>query len=437
VRRRRLTLHCAPLIRSPLCHFNRNPRHALTRPRRQKRRMTHAPPLPRLALAAFAAHAADQLVLAAIPLFAAVTLGLGAAELGALVAAQSAAWLVVSLPAGAWTDRMPRRALMVRGLGVAALGFAAAWAAARVGLVPGLAFASFVATAGVVAFALAAFAAVPAHAGTTKLQVANAKLELARAVATLGAAPLAGWLAAAAPDAGFALAALLAAGGALLARALPPDAAPGGTRPPLVQAVREGAAFVAREKLLRAVALCAIFWNTGFFALMAGFVPHALALGLSAQGVGLALGAYGAGLVLGALSTGFAAQKFRPGTLLLFGPAASALGIALVLAATLSPLLLLSAGMFLFGYGPMLWQVTQTALRQVVAPPALLGRVGATLQVAVFGVRPLGALAGGGASAAFGTAAAPALAALLFAASLAAVLASPLPRLRTLAPAAA
>jgi predicted MFS family arabinose efflux permease len=395
--------------------------------------MTHTPALPRLALAAFAAHAADQLVLAAIPLFAAVTLGLGAAELGALVAAQSAAWLVVSLPAGVVTDRMPRRLLMVRGLALAALGFAATWAAARAAFVPGLAVASFVATGGVVAFALAAFAAVPAHAGALPLQSANARLELARAIATLGAAPLAGWLAAAAPDAGFALAALLAAAGALLARTLPPDAAPGGTRPPLIQAVREGAAFVLREKLLRAVALCAVFWNTAFFALMAGFVPHALALGLSAERVGIALGAYGAGLVLGALSTGFAARRFRPGTLLVFGPAASAGGIALVLAAGLSPLPMLAAGMALFGYGPMLWQVTQTALRQVVAPPALLGRVGATLQVAVFGVRPLGALAGGAAAAAYGPAAAPALAALLFAASLAVVLASPLPALSTLA----
>lgn len=418
-------------LHTATAHFDRNPRHAPSRPRRHKRRMTN-PPLRRLALAAFAAHAADQLVLAAIPLFAAVTLGLGAAELGALVAAQSAAWLVVSLPAGALTDRMPRRALMVRGLGCAAVGFAAAWGAARAGFVPGLALASFVATGGVVAFALAAFAAVPAHAGSTPLPTANARLELARAVATLGAAPLAGWLAAAAPDAGFALAALLAAAGALLARTLPPDAAPGGTRPPLVQAVREGAAFVLREKLLRAVALCAVFWNTAFFALMAGFVPHALALGLSAERTGVALGAYGAGLVLGALSTGAAGRRFRPGTLLLFGPAASVLGIGLVLAASLAPLPMLSAGMFLFGYGPMLWQVTQTALRQVVAPPALLGRVGATLQVAVFGVRPLGALAGGAAAAAFGTVAAPALAALLFAASLAAVLASPLPRLSTL-----
>jgi predicted MFS family arabinose efflux permease len=194
---------------------------------------------------------------------------------------------------------------------------------------------------------------------------------------------------------------------------------------------------VAGHELLRAVARCAMAWNLGFFALMAGLVPYALGLRLSAAQVGLALGAYGAGLVLGAVSVGRLARHVRPGLLLVFGPAASGLGILLVLAAGVAPLALLAAGLFLFGYGPMLWQVTQTALRQVVTPPALLGRVAATLQVAVFGVRPLGALAGGWASSAFGATAAPGLAALLFAASLAVVLASRLGRLATLADATA
>jgi hypothetical protein len=88
--------------------------------------------------------------------------------------------------------------------------------------------------------------------------------------------------------------------------------------------------------------------------------------------------------------------------------------------------------MALLGFGPMLWQVAQTSLRQVVAPPALLGRVGAVMQVAVFGVRPLGALAGAALAAAQGAQASLALAAAGFALSLLVVLLSPLALLRRL-----
>jgi hypothetical protein len=93
----------------------------------------------------------------------------------------------------------------------------------------------------------------------------------------------------------------------------------------------------------------------------------------------------------------------------------------LLLAAPPGGLALPLAAQFLLGVGPMLWLVCQTGLRQVVTPPALLGRVGAALQVAIYGVRPLGALAGGALAAAAGPEAAILLAALAFALSVAVV----------------
>ena len=74
---------------------------------------------------------------------------------------------------------------------------------------------------------------------------------------------------------------------------------------------------------------------------------------------------------------------------------------------------------FLIGFGPMLWLVTQTSLRQSVTPAELMGRVGATIQAAIYGVRPLGALAAGTIAAHFGLGAAAAIPLLFFAASLA------------------
>ena len=43
----------------------------------------------------------------------------------------------------------------------------------------------------------------------------------------------------------------------------------------------------------------------------------------------------------------------------------------------------------------MLWAICQTTVRQLVTPLTLQGRVNATVQTATYGVRPLGALAGG------------------------------------------
>ena len=54
-----------------------------------------------------------------------------------------------------------------------------------------------------------------------------------------------------------------------------------------------------------------------------------------------------------------------------------------------------TAGHFLVGFGPMLWLICQITVRQLVTPAPLMGRVNATVQTAIYGVRPLGALAGG------------------------------------------
>lgn len=381
---------------------------------------------------AFAAlHGADQLALAALPLVATLQLGAGPGLTGALVAAQGAAWLLVALPAGVLADRLDRRRLLAGGGLVAALGFALALAAAAHPLLLGLA--AFLGAGGVVAAALAAFALLPALVPRQQLPAANARLELGRALATLAAAPLAGMLAARGlPQAGLGLAALAGLAAAALAWRLP--ALPPTRRTDqmgLAAAVAEGALFVRRQPLLRAIALAAIAWNAGFFALMAIAVPLALGpLGLDAAATGLALGAYGAGLVAGALAAPTASRHLPLGQVLLSGPGLSVLGMAgLVLA---PGLFTLAACMALLGFGPMLWQVAQTSLRQSVTPAGLLGRVGAVMQVAVFGVRPLGALAGGALAAWAGPAAALWLAAAGFALSLLAVAASPLAPLRTL-----
>jgi predicted MFS family arabinose efflux permease len=378
-----------------------------------------------------ALHGADQLALAALPLIATLSLGAGPGLTGALVAAQGVAWLLVALPAGVLADRMDRRRLLAAGGLLAALGFGLALPLAGQPVLLGLA--GFLGASGVVAAALASFALLPSLVERPALPAANARLELGRALATLAAAPLAGVLATRGlPQAGLGLAALAGLAAALLAWRLPaPPALPRATQPGLGAAVAEGARFVLAQPLLRAIALAAIAWNAGFFALMAIAVPLALGpLGLDAATAGLALGAYGAGLVLGALAAPRISTMLPLGQVLLSGPGLSVLGMAALLLAPGFATLALCMG--LLGFGPMLWQVAQTSLRQAVTPMALLGRVGAVMQVAVFGVRPLGALIGGGVATGFGLQAALWLAMLGFGLSLLAVALSPLAPLRAL-----
>ena len=394
-------------------------------------------PFTALLGAAAGTHAADQLALATLPLTATLVLGAGPGVLGLLVAAQSAAWLVVSLPAGVLADRWPRRTLLIVGL---ALGLAAslvAVVAAAANLAPLLGIAAFAGAAGTVIYVLTAVSLLPGLVAPRVLPRANARLELARAIVSLAAPTAAGLLAQhLSPTWGYALAALGAAIALAFVVALPTAPAVScGDRPAsFVAAIRAGARFVVEHALLRAIGLCAICWNFAFFALLAVWAPLALGpLGLDPAHMGMAQSAYGAGLILGALAAPVAARRLPPLAILVFGPAVSVVAALLFLAATPgNGFIAAGLGHFLVGFGPMLWLICQTTVRQLVTPPALMGRVNATVQTAIYGVRPLGALAGGLVAAEAGLPAALLMIAAAFALSTLVIVLSPLMRLRAL-----
>ena len=394
-------------------------------------------PFTALLGAAAGTHAADQMALATLPLTATLVLGAGPDLLGLLVAAQSAAWLLVSLPAGAWIDRLPRRRMLIVALALGLSASIVAVAAAASGQVLLLGLAAIAGASGTVVYVLTSVSLLPSLVAAGDLPRSNARLELARAIVSLAAPFVAGLLAQhLSPTWGYALAALGAALALLCVLALPPGTAPttGAERPTLASAIRLGTAFVVRNELLRGISLCAIFWNFAFFALLAIWAPLALGpLGLDPAHMGLAQSTYGAGLILGALAAPFCARRLPPFMTLIFGPAVSVVAAFLFLAAPSgNGFALAAAGYFLVGFGPMLWLICQTTVRQLVTPSALMGRVNATVQTAIYGVRPLGALAGGLVAAQAGLHAALLLIAVAFAMSTAVIVLSPLARLRVL-----
>ncbi len=388
-----------------------------------------------LLLAGVAAQFADKLALDTLTL-AATQAGASPRLVGLLVAAQSAAWLLVSLPAGVYADRVAPRSLVVLGSLLMMAGSLTGTALLSTGEVGWLlALSTFIAASGPVVIALSIFVLLPRMVAVANLPRANGRLELGRACFSLAAPLIAGWAVSRGIGAlGLGVCALL--GGVVLVAALrlPGERPPVQPRLPLHRAIEEGGAFVARHPYLRPIALCAIGWNVAFFAFLAIVTPYAARILLLApETIGLASSAYGVGLVAGALSGASLIARLPTGLLLVFGPASSFAGAALL---ALTPAALgwqvLALAFCLFGFGPILWFITQTSLRQAVTPQALLGRVSATLTTAMYGMRPVGALAGGLAGEWFGLQTAMLLPVALFGLSTLAILASAMPGLKTM-----
>jgi predicted MFS family arabinose efflux permease len=398
-----------------------------------------APPiatLPALTTVATAAHGVDQLALAALPLVLTAA-QVPAGQISAVVAAQAAAWLLVSLPAGTLADRMSRRTIMAMGTVALAAGAGLGWATLASGPARAapLALAGFLCSAGVVLVVLSVFALLPRLTRGQGIAVANARLEFGRASVALAAPLIAAWLIARdAAASTFLLAVIAAAIAAAAVFRLPKESPVTGSRAGLIAAMRDGARFVWSEPILRAIAICAVFWNLAFFALAAVLAPFAVRVaGLDVAAVGQGWAIYGAGLLLGAAVAPQAVRRVPTGWLFWFGPALSfaSIGVLAVASRSSGPLPIW-LGLFGVGFGPMLWLVLQTSVRQVLTPPDLLGRVGATLSTAIYGVRPVGALAAGWVASEFGLTAAVWLAVGLFGAALLAILLSPAVHLRTM-----
>ncbi len=138
-------------------------------------------------------------------------------------------------------------------------------------------------------------------------------------------------------------------------------------------------------------------WNLAWFVLQAAHVPYAIrALGLDAGAVWLTLACCGASMVAGALLAPRLVPAMRLGHAIVFGPLVSVAAMA-TMAATLrwpkgAPAAL---SFLLFGFGPIVWTITSTTLRQTVTPGATLGRVSAMFLTVNMGARPLGAALGG------------------------------------------
>ncbi|GAB5507908.1 MAG: MFS transporter [Rhizobiaceae bacterium] len=354
--------------------------------------------IQRLTLSAYGMHLADQVALVSVPLVTALVFDAPAQIIGVLVACQSMAHLLGSLPFGLIIDRAQARTVAIAAALISCVGFGFAAFSVFVGSVLWFGASVTAAGFGVVLFVLVSLSIVPKVTEVTHIAKANARLDLARALCSF-AVPLSAGMLITAQTADWVFV-IAAAGGVFALTAvtgLPAFSVAPQTADGILPRLREGGRFVLRHNLLLPISLCAIFWNLAFAALLVIMVPLVVQVHGAEPGVfGIALGAFGLAAIFGAWTVGRFSSSVPPNVFLLFGPGSSVLAaIGLYFIPPGGSMLAIYAAFFLLGFGPSMWLTTQNSVRQLVTPAAMLGRVNAVIQTAIYGVRPLGALLGG------------------------------------------
>jgi predicted MFS family arabinose efflux permease len=359
-----------------------------------------APSATYLTSANLFAQAAEQIALSATPIIAVLMLGAGPGEIGLLAAAQTLPFFLLSIPLGLLADRVSRKRLMLAAEAVrtlALLGLVVACSLDKVSLTL-LAVLGLLGAIGTVAFTVTAPALIPSLVDKSQLTKANSQIELARSLAYAAGPALGGalvsWTGA---TAAFSVAAMLSIGAFLLLLKIGDARSINPTKRKIRQEIAEGAQFISGHRYLLPILQCSIAWNIAWFILQAAYVPYAMGqMGLTGRAVGLSLAAYGLGMVTGALLATKIIVHIRFGTALLLGPVLSVLASAVMLLTLWLPHgLLAGIAFFFFGFGPIIWTISSTTLRQTVTPPQMLGRVGSLFLTVNAGIRPLGAALGG------------------------------------------
>jgi predicted MFS family arabinose efflux permease len=138
------------------------------------------------------------------------------------------------------------------------------------------------------------------------------------------------------------------------------------------------------------------FFSNG--TIVALYVLYATqALGQTPFELGVIFAAAGPGALVGALLASLSARRFGMRDTLTLSQALTGMARLLVplAAVTRSPFLILLAGEFLMGLARSIFNVSQLSLRQAITPDHLQGRMSASIRFLMWGLVPLGALAGG------------------------------------------
>jgi MFS family permease len=346
----------------------------------------------------------SQVTNLALPLAAILVLKASTFEVAALGVVESLPFVLFSLPAGVWVDRLRRRPILI----VADWGRAAALGSIPVAYVAGaltlgqLYVVGFVTGVLTVFFDVAYQSYLPSLVERDQIGEGNSKLEVSRSTAQVAGPGLAGILIAAfkAPYA-IAVDAASFAGSALFMTAikrveeLPAEL--GASRRRMRAEIGDGLRYVLRHPLMRPLMLFVATSN--FFSTMIGsilLVFSVRVLQLSAATIGVIFSLASLGSLAGALTATKIAGKLGIGRTLIGLAALSGLTFVLVpLAAASYAIAFLVTAYLVYGFAGLALNINGISLLQAITPDRLLGRMNASRRFVVWGVIPLGGLTGG------------------------------------------
>ncbi|WP_164658221.1 MFS transporter [Tropicibacter sp. Alg240-R139] len=314
-------------------------------------------------------------------------------------------WLLFSIPAGVWTDRMDRRRLMVQAdlvrmlltFGVVAVILSAPeFPAARAEL--------YIVAISALAFLLglaevlrdnAAQTVLPAVVSTDQLERANGQIwSIEQIMGSFVGPPLAGLLIATAVPVPFVLdaATFALAAGLVWCMTIAPRLNP--NRRSWTLEAKEGISWLRGHRVILQLAIMLGLMNAvSLMTLTILILFSQEILGLGAAGHGLLLTAGAAGGVTGGLLCPAIAARLGRRSSLLIALALLALALGVIWLAT--SVWLVSLALFVEMFAALLWNVVTVSYRQRLIPDDLLGRVNSLYRFFGWGMMPFGALIGG------------------------------------------
>jgi MFS family permease len=344
----------------------------------------------------------SQITALALPLVALLVLDVSAFQVAVLTTVEWLPWLLVSLPAGAWVDRMRRRPVLILadlGRGAALLSIPIAYwlDALTLGQLYVVGFATGVLT---VFFDVAYQSYLPSLVERRQLSDGNSKLEISRSAAGLVGPGMAGLLVqlVTGPVAvlGDAISFFVSAGflGGIRREE---RFEPGPKESRLVHEIVEGIRYVLGNEYLRpSMAFVAVsnFFNQVVWTM---FVVYAVrSLGWTPATIGLVLALGNLGFLAGAVLAPRIASRAGVGVTMIATAALCCWPLLLVPVAPAEYAIpAVVVALVVVSFGGVVYNVVAISLFQAITPDRLLGRMNASRRFVVWGVVPLGSLTGG------------------------------------------
>ncbi|MBL8289483.1 MAG: MFS transporter [Rubrivivax sp.] len=348
----------------------------------------------------------NQIMMLALPLTAAVLLKATPTQMGLLTAVELLPFLLFSLPAGVWLDRVRKLPVYVGGELLVAIAAVSVPIAGWLGwlAMPWLYFVGFLLGTVHTVAGSAAQIVLTQVVARERLVEAHAKNALAGSGAEVVGPGLAGLLVKllGAPVTLLVDALLLVASAAILkgvrVHERRDDAAASSSPTHFWRDLVAGLRFVTRQPLLVTLAVLMGVWQMAHYtALTVQILFATRTLGLAEQEVGLAYMGVGAGTIAASVMGRRISQQVGPGPCLVLGYAVCGGGWLLAAIVPAGPfgIAAFALMMTLFAAGAVLIFINFLALRQAVTPEPLLGRMTSTMRWLTLLAAGPGALLGG------------------------------------------